>query len=124
MQRHAPGKLLDSGERLTSYYTGRDGRATWRTDMAPSVADALGIDARAMPKDEDLTRLFAGSDRGGQRAAAMYSLIVTAKLNDIDPQAWLADVLARIAAHPAHQLDDLYPWNWTPKASAMAAAAA
>jgi len=38
--------------------------------------------------------LFAGSDRGGRRAAAMYSLIVTAKMNDIDPQAWLADVLA------------------------------
>jgi transposase len=56
--------------------------------------------------------LFAGSDRGGQRAAAMYSLIVTAKMNDIDPQAWLADVLARIAGHPAHRLDDLLPWNW------------
>ena len=47
--------------------------------------------------------LFAGSDRGGQRAAAMYSLIVTAKLNDVDPQAWLADVLARIAEHPAQR---------------------
>ena len=54
----------------------------------------------------------------------MYSLIVTAKLNDIDPQAWLADVLGRIAEHPAHQLDDLLPWNWMPEASAMAAAAA
>jgi hypothetical protein len=56
--------------------------------------------------------LFAGSDRGGQRAALLYSLIVTAKLNDIDPQAWLADVLARIAEHPANQLDELLPWNW------------
>jgi transposase len=44
--------------------------------------------------------LFAGSDRGGQRAAALYSLIVTCKLKDIDPQAWLADVLARIADFP------------------------
>jgi transposase len=60
--------------------------------------------------------LFAGSDRGGARAAFMYSLIVTAKLNDVDPQAWLADVLARIADHPAHQLDDLLPWNWRPSA--------
>jgi transposase len=58
--------------------------------------------------------LFAGSDRGGQRAAAMYSLIVTAKMNDIDPQAWLADVLARIAGHPAHRIDELLPWNWRP----------
>ena len=56
--------------------------------------------------------LFAGSDRGGQRAAAMYSLIVTAKMNDIDPQAWLADVLARIASHSASRLDELLPWNW------------
>ena len=54
----------------------------------------------------------------------MYSLIVTAKMNDVDPQAWLADVLARIATYPAHRLDELLPWNWTPKASAMAAAAA
>src|ERR1700722_9345112 len=56
--------------------------------------------------------LFCGSDRGGERAAAMYSLIVTAKMNDVDPQAWLADVLARIATHPAHRLDELLPWNW------------
>jgi transposase len=58
--------------------------------------------------------LFAGSDRGGQRAAALYSIIVTAKMNDVDPQAWLADVLARIADHPAHRLDELLPWNWRP----------
>ncbi|WP_331372418.1 IS66 family transposase [Sinorhizobium chiapasense] len=56
--------------------------------------------------------LFAGSDRGGQRAAAMYSLIVSAKMNDVDPQAWLADVLHRIAGYPAHRLDELLPWNW------------
>jgi transposase len=56
--------------------------------------------------------LFAGSDRGGQRAAALYSLIVTAKMNNLDPQAWLADVLARIAEHPAHGIDELLPWNW------------
>ena len=56
--------------------------------------------------------LFAGSDRGGARAATMYSLIVTAKMNDVDPQAWLANVLARIADHPVHRLDELMPWNW------------
>ena len=56
--------------------------------------------------------LFCGSDRGGQRAAVMYSLIVTAKMNGVDPQAWLADILARIADHPAHRLDDLLPWRW------------
>jgi hypothetical protein len=58
--------------------------------------------------------LFAGSDRGGQRAAAMYSIIVTAKMNDVDPQAWLTDVLTRIAEHPVHRLDELLPWNWRP----------
>src|SRR5665213_1412979 len=56
--------------------------------------------------------LFCGSDRGGERAAVMYSLIVTAKMNDVDPQAWLADVLARIAEHPVQRLDELLPWNW------------
>jgi len=55
--------------------------------------------------------LFAGSDRGGERAAAMYSLIATAKLNGVDPRAWLADVLARIADHPALRLDELLPWH-------------
>jgi hypothetical protein len=56
--------------------------------------------------------LFAGSDRGGERAAAMYSLLATAKLNRVDPRAWLADVLARIADHPASRLQELLPWNW------------
>ena len=67
--------------------------------------------------------LFAGSDRGGQRAAAMYSLIGTAKLNDVDPQAWLGDVLARIAEHPAHKIDELLPWNWRPRAAPRSQAA-
>jgi hypothetical protein len=68
--------------------------------------------------------LFCGSDRGGQRAAAMYSLIVTAKMNRVDPQAWLTDVLSRIAAHPAHRLDELLPWNWQSPSSITPAQAA
>jgi transposase len=56
--------------------------------------------------------LFAGSERGADRAAVMATLIVTAKLNDIDPQAWLADVLTRINDHAIHRLDELLPWNW------------
>ncbi len=55
---------------------------------------------------------FAGSDNGGRRAAAIYTLIETAKLNDVDPQAWLADVLVRINDHAVHKLDELLPWNW------------
>ena len=56
--------------------------------------------------------LFAGSDAGGHRAAAMYSLIETAKLNGLDPQLYLTDVLARIADHPARQISELLPWHW------------
>jgi len=56
--------------------------------------------------------LFCGSDRGGQRAAVAYSLIQTCRLNDVDPQAWLAYVLARIADHPVSCLDELLPWHW------------
>ena len=58
--------------------------------------------------------LFAGSDRGGERAAVMLTLIQTAMLNDVDPQAWLADVLARIADHMINDLAALLPWNWHP----------
>jgi transposase len=56
--------------------------------------------------------LFAGSDRGAERAAVMATLIMTAKLNDVDPQAWLADVLARINDQTVHRLSELLPWNW------------
>ncbi|MCF3931816.1 IS66 family transposase, partial [Acuticoccus sp. M5D2P5] len=61
--------------------------------------------------------LFAGSERGADRAAAMATLIATAKLNDVDPQAWLADVLIRIAAMPQGRLHELLPWNWKGPAS-------
>ena len=57
------------------------------------------------------SRLFRWFDRGSQRAAIMYSLIVTAKMNDIDLQSWLADVLARIAEDPVQRIDELLPWN-------------
>jgi transposase len=65
--------------------------------------------------------LFAGSYRGGEPAAAIYALIVTAKRNDVDPRAWLADVLTRINDHPAAHLHELLPWN--ARASALRAAA-
>jgi transposase len=64
---------------------------------------------------------FAGSDEGGRRAAAIYTLINTAKLNDVDPQAWLGDVLARLPDHPAKRIGDLLPWNWRPQNLAQAA---
>ena len=65
--------------------------------------------------------LFAGSDRGGDRAAVLYTPIQTARLNDLDPQAWLADVLARINDHRVRDLDRLLPWNWAPASVSLAA---
>ena len=65
--------------------------------------------------------LFAGSDRGGERTAIMFTLIQTCKLNDIDPQAWFADMLARIADHNIHSLDRLLPWNWKLQPDRLAA---
>ena len=67
--------------------------------------------------------LFAGSERGADRAAVTATLIMTTKLNDVDPQAWLADVLARIAEQPSHRINELLPWNWRPLESGAQRAA-
>lgn len=67
--------------------------------------------------------LFAGSDRGADRAAFMATLITSAKLNNVDPQALLADVLARIANTPITKLEQLLPWNWQPSKSLRGQAA-
>jgi transposase len=81
-----------------------DGRICLTNNAAERALRGIALGRKAW--------LFAGSDRGGQHAAFMYTLIVTAKLNDIDPQAWLADVLARIADLPQTRLHELLPWNW------------
>jgi transposase len=65
--------------------------------------------------------LFAGSDEGGRRAAIFYTLITTARLNGLDPQAWLTDVIGRIADHPANRIDELLPWNWAAERPRQAA---
>ena len=93
-----------------------DGRICLSNNAAERAIRSLALGRRNW--------LFAGSDRGGQRAAVMYSLITTAKMNGIDPQAWLADVLARIANHPAQRLDELMPWNWTTRQAATVSNAA
>src|ERR1019366_8189903 len=66
---------------------------------------------------------FCGSDAGGHRAAAVYTLVETCKLNDVDPQAWLAYVLAKLPDHPAKRIDELLPWNWKASQQAIAEAA-
>jgi transposase len=92
-----------------------DGRICLTNNAAERALRGIALGRKAW--------LFAGSHRGGERAAAMYSLIVTAKLNDVDPRAWLADVLARIADHPASRLHELLPWNWINNRAQQAAAA-
>ena len=81
-----------------------DGRICLSNNAAERALRGIALGRRAW--------LFAGSDRGGERAAVIYTLIATAKLNDINPQAWLADVLRRIADHPASRLHELLPWHW------------
>ena len=92
-----------------------DGRICLSNNAAERAMRAIAIGRKSW--------LFAGSDRGGARAAIMYSLIYTAKLNNIDPMAWLADVLARIADHPTHRLSELLPWNWRTAPDALTQAA-
>ena len=78
------------------------------------AGDAANAAERAM-KPPVLGRknyLFCGSDAGGRRAACMYTIIETCRMNAIDPQAYLADVLARIADHSIHRIDELLPWRW------------
>jgi hypothetical protein len=67
--------------------------------------------------------LFAGSDAGGDRAAIFYTLIRSAKLNGLEPEAYLRDVLTRIGEHPVNRLDDLLPWRWASQAPAAKLAA-
>ena len=92
------------------------GRRERASDNGPQPWRQHGQNERAMAPGRK-SWLFCGFDRGGRRAAAMYSLIVTAKMNGVDPQAWLADVLSRIAGHPAHRLDELLPWTGDPRTS-------
>jgi len=90
-----------------------DGRICLTNNAAERALRGIALGRKAW--------LFAGSDRGGERAAVMYTLIQTAKLSDVDPQAWLADVLARINDHNIQALDQLLPWNWKTNRSRLAA---
>ncbi|MFN6008350.1 MAG: IS66 family transposase [Paracoccaceae bacterium] len=90
-----------------------DGRICLTNNAAERALRGIALGRKAW--------LFAGSPRGGERAAFMYSLIVTAKMNDVDPQAWLADVLARLPDMPLSRLPELLPWNWHRTAQRIAA---
>ena len=99
-------------EALTRFMT--DGRICLTNNAAERALRGVAVGRRNWT--------FAGSDRGGERAAAVYTLIESAKLNGVDPQAWLADVLARIADHPAKRIGDLLPWHWRDERFAVPAA--
>jgi transposase len=84
----------------------RDGRLEMTNNAAERAIRPLALGRK--------NYLFAGSDQGGERAAVIYTIIQTAKLADLDPEAYLQDILARIAEHPINRIDALLPWRWTP----------
>ena len=93
-----------------------DGRAEIDNNIAERAIRSIAIGRKNW--------LFAGSKAGGERAAALYSVIETCKLNGVEPQAYIADVIARIASDwPASRWDELMPWNWTAASSPLCMAA-
>lgn len=116
LSRHAPAAqaidyMLKRWVGFTRFL--QDGRVCLTNNAAERALRGLALGRKAW--------LFAGSDRGADRAAVMYTLIGTAKLNDVDPQAWLADVLARIAGMPQSRLAELLPWNTKAQSARLAA---
>ena len=110
------GKAIDYSLKLWVALTRflDDGRLCMSNNAAERELRAVAVGRRNWT--------FAGSDEGGRRAAAIYTLIATAKLSNVDPQAWLADVLARSPDHPAKRIHELLPWNWRPHSIAAEAA--
>lgn len=98
----AIGYMLTRWSSFTRFL--EDGRVCMTNNAAERAIRPLAVGRRNWT--------FAGSDAGGRRAAAMYTLIETCKLNDVDPRAWLADVLTRLPEHPASRIDELLPWKW------------
>ena len=103
--------MLTRWQALTRFLD--DGRICLSNNAAERALRGLALGRKSW--------LFAGSERGAERAALMYTLIQTAKLNGVDPQSWLADVLARIAEIPQTSLPDLLPWKWNCGSSRKAA---
>jgi hypothetical protein len=93
---------LTNWRALTQYTT--DGRLEISNNAAERVIRPLALGRKNW--------LFAGSDGGGVAAATIYTITQTAKLNGLDPEAYLRDTIARIADYPARRIADLLPWNW------------
>ena len=103
---------LSRWEALTRYVG--DGRLAIDNNVAERALRGIAITRKNF--------LFLGSDAGGERAAILYTVLESAKLNGLDPQAWLSDVIDRMANnHPINRLSELLPWNWQPKIATLAA---
>lgn len=104
--KHPLAKAMDYGLKRWAVFVRflDDGRICMTNNAAERALRGIAVGRRNWT--------FCGSDSGGQRAAVFYTLIETCRLNGVDPQAWLADVLARIADHPANRIGELLPWNW------------
>ena len=116
LSRHSDvGKAMDYMLKRWDTFTRflHDGRICLTNNAAERALRGIALGRKSW--------LFAGSDRGGERAAVMYTLIQTARLNAVDPQAWLADVLARINDHNIQRLEQLLPWRWKPPPARLAA---
>ena len=98
------GKAIEYSLKRCAFAFSDDGRLCMSNNAAERELCTIAIGRRNWT--------FAGSDEGGRRAAALYTLIATTKLNDVDPEAWLADALARLLDYPAKQIGDLLAWNW------------
>jgi transposase len=103
--------MLKRWDAFTRFFD--DGRICLTNKVAERALRCIPLGSKAW--------LSCGSDRGGQRAAIIYTLIQTTKLNDLYPQAWLADALARIADCPVSKLDELLSWNWAAQNTAITA---
>lgn len=117
LSRHAPvakamDYMLTRRDRFTRFLTNE--RICITNNAAERALRGVALGRKAW--------LFAGSERGGERAAAMYTLVVTAKLNGVEPQGWLADVIANIASTPMSRLSQLLPWNWVAERQVVKAA--
>ncbi len=103
---------LSRWDALTRY--AGDGRLAIDNNVAERALRGIAITRKNF--------LFLGSDAGGERAAILYTVLESAKLNGLDPQTWLTDVIDRMAnGHPINRLAELLPWNWQPKIVTLAA---
>jgi transposase len=116
-QRHDQGNQLNYNYCLSRWDAFArfldDGRLCMSNNGAERKPRAVAVGRRSWA--------FAGSNEGGRRAAAIYTLTAKAKLNNVDRQAWLADVLTHLPDYPAKRIRELLPWNWRPQNAAHAA---